>query len=90
MTVSENADDVTVTETLDVMGLSCPMPVVKTRQAIDSLAAGEVLEVLATDKGSVSDIAGWASATAGVELLDQSEDERDGERVYRHLVRRTD
>lgn len=76
----------TVTETLDVKGLSCPMPVVKTKQAIDELAADEVLAVLATDSGSVSDIAGWADTTVGVELLEQTE---EGD-VYRHVVRKTD
>ncbi len=74
-----------VTETLDVKGQSCPMPVVKTKGAIDELAEGEVLEVLATDSGSVSDIAGWADGTDGVELLDQRE-EAD---LYKHYVRKT-
>jgi TusA-related sulfurtransferase len=75
-----------VTETLDVTGESCPMPVVKTKAAIDDLPEGAVLEVLATDSGSMSDIDGWADGTAGVELLDQVE---DGD-VYRHYVRRTE
>ena len=74
-----------IAETLDVKGASCPMPVVKTKSAIDGLAAGEVLEVLATDPGSMSDIDGWADGTAGVELLDQTE----GDDVYRHYVRKT-
>ena len=77
-----------VTETLDVKGLSCPMPVVKTKQAIDDLGPGEVLQVLATDKGSMSDIKGWADSTGGVELLDQRETAEGGETVYEHLVRR--
>ena len=79
------SSEIDVTETLDAQGLNCPMPVVKTKQAVDGLAAGEVLEVLATDPGSTSDIAGWADATAGVELVDQFE---EGD-VYRHLVRKT-
>jgi len=74
---------------LDVKGESCPMPVVKTKQKIDQLDEGDVLEVVATDKGSMSDIDGWASGTDGVELLEQSEDEEGGEKVYRHHVRRT-
>jgi len=74
-----------ITETLDVKGASCPMPVVKTKSAIDELARGEVLEVLATDPGSVSDIDGWANGTDGVELLDQEE----GDDVYKHYVRKT-
>jgi TusA-related sulfurtransferase len=74
-----------ITETLDVKGESCPMPVVKTKQATDGLAADDVLEVLATDSGSMSDIAGWADTTAGVELLDQVE----GDGVFKHYVRKT-
>lgn len=74
-----------ITETLDATGLSCPMPVVKTKQTIDTLAENEVLEVVATDAGSMSDLAGWADTTAGVELLDQ----RDEGDVYRHVVRKT-
>ncbi|SFR33156.1 MULTISPECIES: sulfurtransferase TusA family protein [Halorubrum] len=75
-----------IAETLDVKGASCPMPVVKTKSAIDGLAAGEVLEVLATDPGSMSDIDGWADGTAGVELVDQTE----GDDVYKHYVRKTE
>ncbi|MFC7095870.1 sulfurtransferase TusA family protein [Halobaculum marinum] len=75
-----------IAETLDVKGASCPMPVIKTKQAVDGLAAGEVLEVVATDSGSVSDIAGWAEGTPDVELLDQAE---DGD-VFTHYVRKTE
>ena len=80
------SDANTADETLDVKGASCPMPVVKTKQAIDDLAVGDVLEVVATDSGSMSDIDGWASGTAGVELLDQTEREEAGETVYVHRV----
>ncbi|MDT3437937.1 sulfurtransferase TusA family protein [Haloarcula sp. 1CSR25-25] len=75
-----------IAETLDVKGASCPMPVVKTKSAIDDLAAGDVLEVLATDSGSMSDIDGWAAGTEGVELLAQEE----GDNVYKHYVRKTE
>ncbi|MBX0297602.1 sulfurtransferase TusA family protein [Haloarcula nitratireducens] len=75
-----------ITETLEVKGVSCPMPVVKTKTAIDDLAEGEVLEVLATDPGSMSDIDGWADGTEGVELVDQTE----GDDVYKHYVRKTE
>lgn len=75
-----------IAETLDVKGESCPMPVVKTKQNIDQLSGGAVLEVLATDPGSVSDIDGWADTTAGVELVDQQE----GNDVYKHYVRKTE
>ena len=75
-----------IAETLDVKGASCPMPVVKTKGAIDDLAAGDVLEVLATDAGSMSDLDGWAAGTAGVELVDQEASDD----VYRHYVRKTE
>jgi len=75
-----------ITETLDVKGASCPMPVVKTKSAIDDLAEGAVLEVVATDPGSMSDIDGWAAGTDGVELVDQEE----GDDVYKHYVRKTE
>ncbi|MFP9192509.1 sulfurtransferase TusA family protein [Natronosalvus vescus] len=75
-----------ITETLDVKGLSCPMPIVKTKQAIDDLEAGDVLEVVATDSGSVSDIQGWADGTDGVDLLEQDE----GDDLYTHYVKKTD
>lgn len=73
-------------ETLDVKGQNCPMPVVKTKQAVDDLAAGDVLQVLATDPGSMSDLDGWADSTPGVELLEQEE----GDEVFEHYVRVTE
>ena len=79
-----------VTDTLDVKGLSCPMPVVKTKQSVDDLGAGEVLRVLATDRGSMSDIAGWADSSGSVALLDQREVEDGGETVYQHDVQRVE
>nr|WP_198665763.1 sulfurtransferase TusA family protein [Haloprofundus halophilus] len=75
-----------VSETLDVKGQNCPMPVVKTKQAVDGLGVGDVLEVLATDPGSTSDLGGWADTTDGVELLDQQESDD----VYKHYVRKTE
>ncbi|WP_135302009.1 sulfurtransferase TusA family protein [Haloarcula amylovorans] len=75
-----------VTQTLDVKGQNCPMPVVKTKQNVDQLSQGEVLEVLATDPGSMSDLGGWADTTDGVELLDQHE----GEEIFKHYVRKTE
>lgn len=78
------------TETLDVTGQNCPMPVIKTKGAFDELAAGETLEVVATDSGSMSDIKGWAESTDGAELLDQKEATEGGESVYKHYVRKAE
>jgi tRNA 2-thiouridine synthesizing protein A len=69
--------------TLDAKGLSCPLPVVKARLEMEKLSVGDVLKVLATDPGSVSDFDNWARMS-GHELLDSS---KDGE-VYTYLVRK--
>ena len=68
---------------VDARGLSCPMPIVKTAQAIKAIASGELFEVLATDPGSTKDMAAWARAT-GNELLEQTTDGG----VYRFVLRR--
>ena len=80
----------TAAQTLDVKGQNCPMPVIKTRGAFDDLAAGEVLEVVATDPGSMSDIAGWAESTDEAELVEQEEATEDGEDVYKHYLRKAE
>lgn len=74
---------VQIVMTLDLKGLSCPLPVVKTAQAIRALQPGELIEALATDPGSVPDFSAWAKAT-GNHLVDQTED--DG--VFRFVIRK--
>ena len=49
---------------LDARGLLCPMPVVKAAKEIKTLAAGQVLKVLATDRGAIADFPAWAEDTA--------------------------
>ncbi len=78
------------TETLDVKGQNCPMPVIKTKGAFDDLPSGETLEVVATDSGSMSDIEGWAESTDGAELLEQKETTEGGESVFKHYVRKAE
>ncbi|MFD2673254.1 sulfurtransferase TusA family protein [Marinicrinis sediminis] len=63
----------TVNQVLDVKGLACPMPIVKTKKAIQTLESGQVLQVLATEKGAKSDLTAWAKST-GHELLDAREE----------------
>ncbi|WP_313891982.1 sulfurtransferase TusA family protein [Psychrobacillus sp.] len=58
---------------LDAKGLACPMPIVKTKKAINELQSNEVLEIHATDKGSNADLTAWANST-GHELLDAKEE----------------
>jgi tRNA 2-thiouridine synthesizing protein A len=63
----------TVTQTLDLKGLNCPLPIVKTAQAVRALASGELIEVLATDPGAVPDFRAWSKST-GNALMEQTED----------------
>ena len=53
---------------VDARVLSCPMPIVLTARAVKTMASGTVLEVVATDRGSVADFEAWSAAT-GHQLL---------------------
>ena len=75
---------ISVDRTLDCLGLFCPMPIVRTREAIRELAVGQLLEMLADDPASEADIRSWTRRT-GHELVAVT---RDGP-VYRFLVRKT-
>lgn len=67
-------------QSLDCIGLYCPMPIVKTAEKIKQLKQGEVLEVVADDKGITQDMPAWCQAT-GHEFL--GVDEEGGEiKVY--------
>lgn len=59
-------------QTLDCSGLSCPMPILKTKKAIDAMQIGEVLQMIATDPGSVADMHAWTAKT-GHKLLEHEE-----------------
>ncbi|OLS25130.1 MAG: Sulfurtransferase TusA [Candidatus Heimdallarchaeota archaeon LC_2] len=61
-------------EVLDTSGLSCPLPVLKTKKAMKNLEIGDLIKVISTDVGSKKDIAAWARMT-GQELIDTFEDE---------------
>ncbi len=69
--------------TVDAKGLSCPMPIVKTAQAVKTVPTGELIEVLATDPGSVKDFAAWTRST-GNAIVEQTE--ADG--IYRFVIKR--
>ncbi|MFB9758859.1 sulfurtransferase TusA family protein [Ectobacillus funiculus] len=62
-----------ITQVLDVKGLACPMPIVKTKKAISGLETGQVLEVHTTDKGAKSDLTAWAKST-GHTIVDFKEE----------------
>jgi rhodanese-related sulfurtransferase/TusA-related sulfurtransferase len=74
---------VRVDMTVDAKGLSCPMPIVKAKKAINGLQPGQVLEVQATDKGSKADIQAWAEST-GHQYLGTIEEGN----VLKHYIRK--
>ena len=68
---------------IDCIGLFCPMPIVKTREAIQVMNPGELLAMLSDDPSSDADMRSWCQIT-GHELLEVSRDAG----VYRFLVRK--
>ncbi|MED1603540.1 sulfurtransferase TusA family protein [Alkalihalophilus marmarensis] len=91
--------DVQVNKVLDAKGLSCPMPIVKTKKEMTDLDPGQVLEIQATDKGSTADMKAWAESTGNqylgtIEDTDvlkhylrkASADEEKSENSYPHVV----
>jgi len=72
-----------IAKTLDVKGLLCPVPVLKTKRAIAEIGVGEVLEVLSTDPASKADIPAWTRKT-GHEVLEIRE---EGDLLVFHVRR---
>lgn len=72
-----------VATTVDARGQACPGPIVTLATALKGVASGDLLELLATDRGSLSDVPSWAKIS-GNELVEQSE---DGE-TFRYLIRK--
>ncbi|MBI3148010.1 MAG: sulfurtransferase TusA family protein [Betaproteobacteria bacterium] len=64
---------------LDAKGLNCPLPILRTKKAMNDMASGQVLKVLTTDPGSVKDFQAFAKQT-GHPLLEHGEE--DGALVF--------
>jgi tRNA 2-thiouridine synthesizing protein A len=64
---------ITIATSLDLKGLSCPLPIIKTAKAMKELAPGQLLEAFATDPGSVPDFQAWARVT-GNPLVESSQE----------------
>ena len=60
--------DYDVTKELDFKGLPCPMPIVKMSQEIGSVNVGEIVKILTTDPGSLSDFPAWAKTSGNEEV----------------------
>ena len=67
-TIIEKENDIVVDEVLDVTGLTCPMPIVKLKKGIDGIESNQILELHATDRGTLSDLPAW-SQNAGHDIL---------------------
>lgn len=72
-----------VDATLDARGMLCPMPIVKTNKAMEPLRPGQVLELLATDKGSCVDVPAWCSSRKHTLLHTDTEGS-----VYRFYIKK--
>ena len=68
---------------LDACGLSCPLPILKTKKSLSDMASGQILKVMSTDSGSVKDMQAFAKQT-GNELL--STDQTD--KVYAFYLKK--
>lgn len=73
-----------VTKVLDCKGLSCPMPVIKTKKELDNMDSGEILEVHATDKGSESDLRAWANTVGHKYLAIEKKDD-----ILKHYIEKS-
>ena len=60
---------------LDTRGLSCPLPILKTKKSLNGLSSGQVLKIVATDPGSVKDMQAFARQT-GHALISSSEENK--------------
>ena len=77
------------TRRLDVRGTKCPVPIVRAKKEVDGMQVGDVLEVLATDPGSMSDFQGWAKTSKLAVLREQrTEKDETGREVYVHVLER--
>jgi len=68
---------------VNAKGLSCPMPIVKAKKAIDGMQSGQLMQLEATDKGSVNDFQSWVKQTKN-ELVKMEEDNG----VFRFFVKK--
>ena len=61
-------------QTLDATGLNCPLPILKIKKALQKMDAGQILEVISTDAGSVKDIEAFCNQT-GNKLIETAEED---------------
>ncbi|MDB5082615.1 MAG: hypothetical protein JWP00_4539 [Chloroflexi bacterium] len=74
-----------VAQVLDARGKSCPGPIIALKKAFKNIEAGEVLEVQATDPGSVEDFKAWTEETGNLLL-----DSRSSGGVYTYYIQKSE
>jgi TusA-related sulfurtransferase len=72
---------------LDARGLTCPLPILKAKKALSDMHSGEILQVLATDPGSIRDFQAFSRQT-GNDLVEQRTQAGEGREEFIHLLRR--
>ena len=60
---------------LDCKGLSCPLPILKTRKTMETISSGDILKILCTDLGSVNDMSSWSNSIFHEILSSYEEDD---------------
>ncbi len=60
---------------LDVKGLNCPLPILRTKKMLSEMSSGQVLRVVATDRSAVKDFQAFAKQTGNQLLANAEEDE---------------
>lgn len=76
--------DIKFDQVLDAKGLSCPLPILKTKKAVEALSKDQILKVETTDAGSKNDMASWAKRT-GNEIMKVEE----GGGTYTFYIKKT-
>ena len=74
--------DLKVDQTVDCVGAFCPVPIIRARNAIKSMSPGQILEIVATDPGSIGDFPAFSRNT-GHELIRTDESDE----TYRYYIR---
>jgi rhodanese-related sulfurtransferase/TusA-related sulfurtransferase len=82
--MEDTAMTISVNQLLDAKGLACPMPLVKTKKAMEQLPEGQVLEIQATDKGSIADMKSWSAKIGHTYLGNKTAGE-----VIHHYIRKS-
>ncbi|WP_018661344.1 CoA-disulfide reductase [Heyndrickxia acidiproducens] len=72
-TIIQDENDIIVDEVVDVTGLTCPMPIVKLKKGIETIESNQILELHATDRGTLNDLPAW-SKNAGHTILKTEQD----------------